>query len=224
MSHSAHRYGAREELQDDYVIFVRPCKQFDDVDQEAREETIRKTEALAGLVRRHDPVNFGRTKPGSLSQGVTFSRIMSVKALNGFMCVFTSKSKAEEVIRDIKEADSGLSVVAGGPHEDIFEIARGLGIQPHTVFCSLGIWGNTGRLPGENHLKIMTLCGHSMIPASLIDHMVDRIRSGRMSVEAAADELARPCPCGIFNVPKTIEILKKMTGDESGGQPAGEGE
>jgi len=65
-------------------------------------------------------------------------------------------------------------------------------------------------LPSEDHLKIITLCGHSMVSVAMIDHCVEEIRQGRMTYETAAKKLAKPCPCGIFNIPRTIEILKTL--------------
>jgi hypothetical protein len=35
------------------------------------------------------------------------------------------------------------------------------------------------------------------------------IQKGEVSPEAAGKKLAKPCPCGIFNVPRTVEVLKK---------------
>jgi len=210
MSHSAHRYGTREELQNDWVVFVRPCKQFDDVDSQSRAKTIQKTEALADIVYRQDPVNIGRTKPGSVSQGLTYEEVMSVKAMNGFMSVFTGKTDMAEVLAELKNADAGLSVVVSGAIDDVFEVCSEVGLQPHTALCSLGIWGKTELLPSEDHLKIITLCGHSMVSVAMIDHCVEEIRQGRMTYETAAKKLAKPCPCGIFNIPRTIEILKTL--------------
>ena len=37
------------------------------------------------------------------------------------------------------------------------------------------------------------------------------IKNGEVSPEAAGKKLAKPCPCGIFNVPRTVEVLKKLT-------------
>ena len=216
MSHSAHRYGTREELQDDYIVVARPCKQFDDAGPEDRERTLRDTKILADIVHRHGALNIGRTKPGSKSQGLTYEQVMAVKAMNGFMSVFDNKETVAEVLDEIRQKDTGLSVVVSGPVEDVFDICRQTGLQPHTVLCSLGIWGKTEQLPSEDHLRIMTLCGHSMISEALIDSCVEQIREGRLSVAKAAEKLAKPCPCGIFNVQKTMKILNKMAGTDSG--------
>ena len=104
--------------------------------------------------------------------------------------------------------------------EDVFDTCREAGLQPHTVLCSLGIWGRTERLPGEDHLRIMTLCGHSMVSEALIDSCVEQVRDGRMRVERAAEKLAKPCPCGIFNVQKALKIIRKMV---AANKPEGDG-
>jgi len=37
------------------------------------------------------------------------------------------------------------------------------------------------------------------------------IKKGEVPPEAAEKKLAKPCPCGIFNVPRAVEALKKLT-------------
>jgi len=39
----------------------------------------------------------------------------------------------------------------------------------------------------------------------------EKIKSGEMTIEEAAKKIAKPCPCGIFNIPRTVEVLKKLT-------------
>ena len=210
MTHSGHRYGSREELQNDFVLFVRPCAKYDNASDEDRERTLKEIDYLANTVRKCGAVNIGRTHPGSISQGLKFEDIMSVKAMNGFMSVFTDKQQVSQALSEIKKRDAGISTVVSGSMEDIFEICRDNDLQPHTIHCSLGIHGKKEKLPSEDHLKIMTLCGHGLITKAMIDRYLDEIREGKLTVEAAAAKIAKPCPCGIFNVPKTIEVLKKM--------------
>ena len=40
--------------------------------------------------------------------------------------------------------------------------------------------------------------------------MVDEIKSGNVTFEEAAKELARMCDCGIFNTFRAEKILKKL--------------
>ncbi len=210
MSHSAHRFATPEELKRDYVIFVRPAKGFDDVDERTKQETLRKTKELADIVHKHGPANIGRSGAGSTAQGDDYSQIMNRVTLNGFMSVVTDKEKAFQILKEFKEKDAGLSVVASGLTEDLFDICKRIGLKPHTVLFSLGIWGKKELLPSDDHLKITTLCGHSMISPSMIDHYVTEIKRGGITAEEAGKRMAKSCPCGIFNVPRTVEVLKKM--------------
>lgn len=210
MSHSAHRFGTKEELRRDYVIFVRPAKGLDDVNEETRKETLRKTKELADIALKYEPVNLGRTGAGCTAQGGDYDEIMNCREFNGFMSVFTEKEKAKEVLKEFKEKDAGFSVVASGLTEDIFDICKEVGLKPHTILYSLGVWGKTELLPGKDHLKIITLCGHSMISPPMIDHYVEEIQKGEITPEGAGKKLAKPCPCGIFNVPRTVEVLRTL--------------
>ncbi len=212
MSHSAHRFATPDELKRDYVIFVRPAKGFDDVNEKTKQETLRKTRELADIVHSHEPANIGRSGAGSTAQGDDYEAIMNRVTLNGFMSVVTDKEKAFKILKEFKEKDAGLSVVASGLAEDLFDICRRVGLKPHTVLFSLGIWGKKELLPSDDHLKITTLCGHSMISPAMIDHYVARIKKGQITPEAAGRKMAKSCPCGIFNVPRTVEVLRKLTG------------
>jgi hypothetical protein len=49
-----------------------------------------------------------------------------------------------------------------------------------------------------------------MVSRSLIDHYVEEIRKGKMTPEEAGKKVAKPCPCGIFNVTRTVEVLKRL--------------
>ena len=210
MSHSAHRFATPEELKRDYVIFVRPSKGFDDVDEKTKQETLRKTKELADIVHKHGAANIGRSGAGSTAEGEDYEKVMDRVTFNGFMSVVTEKEKAEKILKEFKEMAAGISVVASGLTEDLFDVCKKVGLKPHTVLYSLGIWGKKELLPSEDHLKITTLCGHSMISPALIDHYVGEIKKGAITPEEAGRRMAKSCPCGIFNVPRTIEVLKKL--------------
>jgi len=213
MTHSAHRLATESELQKDYVLFVRPAKGFDDIDAETTERTVRQTRELADAVYRHGPVNLGRTGANCTAQGEDYESIMAKKKLNGFMTVFAEKEKFKAALKEFKKKDAGYSVVASGQTEDIFNVCRELDLKPHTVLFSLGVWGKTELLPETDYLKITTLCGHSMVPPKTIRHYVEKIRNGEISLEDAARKIAKPCPCGIFNLVRTVEVLKRLTAE-----------
>jgi hypothetical protein len=210
MSHSAHRFASLEELRRDYVIFVRPAKGVDDVDETTKKETLRKTKILADVANKYGPDNIGRAGAGCTGQGYKYDQIMNKVEFNGFMSVFTDKEKATQVLKEFTEKNLGLSVVTSGRTEDIFDICKKVGLKPHTILFSLGVWGKKELLPSEDHLRITTLCGHSMVSRSLIDHYVEEIRKGKMTPEEAGKKVAKPCPCGIFNVTRTVEVLKRL--------------
>lgn len=209
MSHAAHRYGTKEELKDDYNILVKPYKGIDDENETTREEAIEKAKKLADIAFEHGAVNLGR-RSGCTGRGDDYNDIMGWRNLQGFFATFTEKEKVKQVLAEYKKRDYGISVVVGGLVDEIFDICKEIGIKPHTILYSFGIWGKTELLPDDAHLKITTRCGHHMISPAMIDHYVEKIKEGSITPEEAGEKLAAPCVCGIFNVPKTIEEIKKM--------------
>lgn len=214
MTHSAHRLATEAELKKDYVLFVRPAKGFDDTDEGTIAKTLNQTRELADIAYKHGPVNIGRTGADCLAQGEDYESIMSKKKLNGFMSVFAEKEKFKAALKEFKEKDAGYSVVASGLTEDIFDACREIGLKPHTVLFSLGVWGKTELLPETDYLKITTLCGHSMVPPKTVRHYAEKIRQGEITIEDAAKKISKPCPCGIFNPARTIDVLRKMTSEQ----------
>jgi hypothetical protein len=209
MSHAAHRFGTIEELQSDYNLLVKPYKALDDVDEKTKEEAIDKTEAMAAIAFENGAVNLGR-RSGCIARGDDFREIMKWRSLQGFFAAFSDKEKLKNVLKEYKKRDYGISVVAGGLIEEIFAMCREIGIKPHTILYSFGVFGKTELLPSEDHLKITTLCGHHMVSPAMIDHYVEKIRKGKITPEAASKKLAGPCVCGIFNTDRTVEVLKRM--------------
>jgi hypothetical protein len=209
MSHAAHRLGTRDELRSDYNLLVKPYKALDDVDEKTKEEAICKTEKMADIAFENGAVNLGR-RSGCIGRGDDYQGIMKWRSLQGFFAAFSDKEKLKNVLKEYKKQDYGISVVAGGLIDEIFAMCKEIGIKPHTILYSLGVWGKTELLPGEDHMKITTLCGHHMVSPAMIDHYVEMIKKGKISPEAASKKLAGPCVCGIFNTDRTVEVLKRM--------------
>jgi len=124
--------------------------------------------------------------------------------------VCTSKEQLKDFIKEIKEADLGLSVTVSGLIDEIFNICKELGIKPHSINLSLGVWGNTKKLPPKEILEVTTMCGHGMIAPRFVEYLISKIREGRMTPKAAAILLARQCPCGVFNVERAEKLLAKL--------------
>jgi hypothetical protein len=51
------------------------------------------------------------------------------------------------------------------------------------------------------------MCGHGMISTSLAKKMIDWVKEGRRTPEAASAVLARFCSCGVFNPSRSRRLL-----------------
>jgi hypothetical protein len=50
-----------------------------------------------------------------------------------------------------------------------------------------------------------------MVPAQLVYKMLDEIKKGKRSVEGAAQELTKPCACGVFNPARAARLLAELS-------------
>ena len=204
MTHSLHRSGTRENLENDYVIFAIAAQT---VNAEGKA-------AIFGdffkIVLKYNPVCYGDMRSGNvltvghnaISRGFRDNSIVHA--------VFTDKETVAGVLRELSQADLGLSIVVSGLFDHIDDCCKNAGIQQHTIEHSLGIWGNTEKLPEGEVLEISTMCGHGMIAFNLIKRMVREIIAGRKTPGAAADELAAQCHCGIVNPVRAARLLELM--------------
>jgi hypothetical protein len=166
---------------------------------------------MADIAYQNGAVNLGR-RIGCTGRRDDYETVMGWENTQGFYSAFTDKKQVKKVLKEYTKFDYGISVVAGGLIEEIFDISKEIGLKPHTILYSLGVWGKTDLLPGREHLKITTRCGHHMISPEMIDHYVERIKDGSITPEEAGKKLAAPCVYGIFNVPKTVTEIKEMAG------------
>ena len=204
MTHTLHRRGNKQDLREDYVMLIMFSK---GINEDGAQE---KFKQMWSILEKHeaDIVNFGNVTTGN-SRTTTFEELQKseTKLLHA---VFNSRDKLKACLVDIKDGDFGLSVVLSGIYEDVEKPCGEIGLTPHTVEHSLGIHGNTDRLPEENVLEISTMCGHALVSPYLIQHMVEEIKGGSRTYEDAANELARGCACGIFNSYRAGKVLKKI--------------
>ena len=204
MTHTLHRRGDEKGLSEDYVMLIMPAKGINEDD--AQEKLHRIWELLAS----HKPhlVNFGNATTGNSHTTDLDTLKKSVNRL--IHAVFKDRERLKACLKEIKERDFGLSVVLSGLYSDVEKLCAEIGLAPHTVEHSLGIHGNTVKLPDEGVLEITTMCGHALVSASLVTHLADRIESGEMDFKAASTELSRGCACGIFNPYRAEKLLKKL--------------
>jgi hypothetical protein len=158
----------------------------------------------------HNPVNIGDMRTGNMynaSINEILEKVTSTSIVHG---VFADRDTVFDVLRDLKEADLGLSVVISGPFSCAQEICQTAGLSPHTVDYSLDIWGNREKLPADEILEVTTMCGHAMVASNLLKALVNDIKTGEISAEDAAEKLAGLCECGIFNPNRATELLRAM--------------
>ena len=206
MTHSLHRIGTEENLLNDYVLLITPAMGINQTNSRL------KMLSVLDILTEIQPNNIGSYEIGTIYSGVTIEDIKeNMPETPRVRCCFDNKEKMFDLLRHLKELDLGLSVVISGLNTEVVEMAKALDIEPHSVNYSLGIFGKTERLSDNAVLEIMTMCGHGMISSNLIQKMIDQVQSGEKTPEEAAEELAKPCVCGIFNVHRATELLSKYT-------------
>jgi hypothetical protein len=104
-----------------------------------------------------------------------------------------------------------MSVVVAGVLSEVVPACKGAGVIPHSINCSPGVWSKKDKLPDDTTLSITTRCGHHMIPPKLVNHIMNRVKKGKMTPEDGAKELAEFCYCGIFNHIRYANIIEKNT-------------
>jgi len=204
MTHSLHRRGSRESLDCDYIVFTMSAKGYNE------EGSADKMRRFLEILIKHNPVNYGDMVTGNRfvkSREEIFGNIASTSIVHG---VFTEPSVVTEILRELKAADLGISVVVSAIHSDAEDCCHGAMLKKHTVENSLGIFGNLRRLPPDEILQLTTMCGHGMVPANLVEKVIADIKKGRKSYKEGALELTRPCHCGIYNPVRAERLLRKI--------------
>jgi hypothetical protein len=204
MTHTLHRRGDRESLKCDYIVFTMSAKGFN---EEGSADKMRK---FLQTLLDHKPVNYGDMVTGNSyvkSQEEILGNVQSTSIVHG---VFTAPEVVIEILKELREADLGMSVVVTGVHEDTEACCQESGVRKHTVENSLGIFGQIKKLPSEEILQLTTMCGHGMVPANLVEKIVIDIKRGKKTVREGAIELTRPCHCGIYNPIRAERLLKRL--------------
>jgi hypothetical protein len=56
------------------------------------------------------------------------------------------------------------------------------------------------------------MCGHGLIAKNRIRHLVRNIQKGELTLADAAEDIAKPCECGIGNKKRAVEIFARLAG------------
>ena len=207
MTHTLHRSGTKESLSGDYILLYMPAFGINSADSGPK---LRK---FLEITLRHNPVNIGDTRRGNM-YSLDVQNILDNVKKDGTVvhAVFDNEKAVAAALKELKEADLGLSLVVSGIFDRVKEHCQKAGIHRHAVTYSLGIWGKTEKLPPEQSLDIVTMCGHGMISASLVHSLAEEVKAGRKKVEDAVREMARLCDCGIFNPVRAAKLLTALAG------------
>ena len=208
MTHTLHRLGKEESLRQDFVLTMMPSKGIN------VEGSATKLKQLLDICMKEGAVKVGDARLGNeYHQGSLDTMLTNIEDQAVVQAVFDDAEKVAQVLGAFKEIDLGLSVVVSGLHDEVEKCCSNAGLKRHTVNQSLGRWGRVDRLPSEDVLEINTMCGHGMVAVGLIEEIAERVKAGELTAEEGAEELFKPCMCGIFNPARAAGLLKAMSGD-----------
>lgn len=204
MTHTLHRRGDIKSLKSDFVILATPAIGINDVGSGEKLKQILK------IAKKHGISNIGNLVDGSLYSGMNFEQIeQKLKDGGRVRGVFSDRGKLNGFLKEVAKADFGLSITVSGLIDDISELSKEIGLTPHTINLSLGIWGRRDLLPKERILEFTTMCGHSLISTNLVKRCLEDIEKGKISEEAAIRKMAKTCVCGIFNPVRAKYLIEK---------------
>lgn len=206
MTNTLHRQGAVEDLKEDYVIFVTMARGIN------REGSAPKIHEFLRICQKHNPVNIGSSKLGTVLQDdVDFHDLVTdLKDGSTSAAVFTDLDTLQKVLAELIEADLGISINVSGLLDGVQECCHGNGIERHSVEHSLGFWGSRDRLPEREILEVNTLCGHGMVSFSLIRKMIEHVKMRKLTPKEAAKIMGKCCECAVFNTTRAEHLLERM--------------
>ncbi len=205
MTHSLHRSGSAESLKNDYVFIARSSIDVNRVGCGPKFQRIRQ------ILNDVGPVNVGVAETGeNVAHGLDVKGWLARTSDDTIICsAFSSKDKLRRVLEELKHQDLGISITISGLIDEVFGMARELGLKPHTVNLSLGIHGKTELLPPPDVLQQTTMCGHALVPTALVQQLKAQVEAGKITAKEAARRLAEPCVCGIFNMERAEALLQE---------------
>jgi hypothetical protein len=202
MTHSLHRQGTIGDLKKDYTFIVRAIKS---------EGFLPNLEKVLDVMLSEEPVNMGCSSLEKCSAAGLKTKDLKASLSKNlrFVCTFSDKDKVIKVLKKLKDADAGVSVVIGGLIKEIVGMSEGVGLKPHTANISLGLFGKKkSLLPGYKTLCLTTMCGHGMVSTRLSESVSEKVKSGKMTPKEGAYLLAKNCQCGLVNLERCEDIFE----------------
>ncbi len=206
MTHTSHRQGTIESLKGDWIVLMMAARGINDTDCNPTFKEFFK------LGLKHLPINAGTHSVGnvlSLGWEQFLEEVSKNRKVRSGLMVFDNPDNVIGFIKDLVQADFGISVVVSGLHAGVDGICQKAGIRRHTAQYSLGVWGKTEKLPHPKILEITTMCGHAHIPFNLVHRMAKAVKEKALTLAEASEELGKPCICGAFNTTRAQILLKE---------------
>ena len=229
MTNTLHRYSDHyavepgapvPAVEDDFIVFAMATRNVND------DDLVEKYRTFVKLALTHNPVNAGDGTKGGLyrpqhglnplahwtrDQRPDPGRLLSdIEGHTTMAAVFKTFEDMEVFVKDLKEADLGVSINISSPVDAARRCCRDVGINPHSVEYSLGFQGRVDRLPDRRVLEVGTMCGHGMISHGLVRKLIDWVKEGRRTSEEASRYLARFCACGVFNMARAEKVFEQV--------------
>jgi len=194
LTHSLHRKGNIEDLKNDYVIIAMLAAGVNDASiyPDAKERHLR----IGEIIKKNNPTNLLREGAWTVSSVI--------------QACFSDINDVKNILKELKDADLGISVVVSGLISEIKRACNEVGLNMHTVNLSLGEFGEKSLLPSEKIMEVTTMCGHHCVSSQSVEHYANQIKQGKISLEKAAEKLTAPCICGIFNTKRAKQVLNKL--------------
>lgn len=202
MSHTLHRRGTPENLANDFPMHAMPARGFN------HEGARPKLQKFLGIARRNNPVNLGDVKLGNIYV-TDYNELHERLTISSTHAVVASESDLVALLQEAKAADLGMSLTISGLFDKLFACCAKAGIKPHAVEHSLGVLGQTEKMPEAEIAQTTTMCGHGMVAQGLVRRLIRKVKAGEMTAEQAGIELAKPCRCGIFNPVRAAVLIEE---------------
>jgi len=205
MTHSLHRRGERESLENDFVVLGCPATGVN------KEGSAPKTRKFLSICYENGPVNLGDMKTGNVYNTTMDDILNHVTDGTIVQCTFDNRERVVALLKQLKDDKPGISVIVSGLTDVVQQCMDEAGLgRVHSLEYSMGTWGKTEKLPDYEVLELTTMCGHAMISANLVDKLVRDIKRGRKTVEEAVLEMTKCCTCGNFNLTRAAQLLRKL--------------
>jgi hypothetical protein len=205
MTHSLHRRGERESLENDFVVLGCPATGVN------KKGSAPKTRKFLSICYENGPVNLGDMKTGNVFNTTMDDILNHVTDGTIVQCTFDNRERVVALLKQLKDDKPGISIIISGLTDVVQQCMDEAGLgRIHSLEYSMGTWGKTEKLPDYEVLELTTMCGHAMISANLVDKLVRDIKRGRKTVEEAVLEMTRCCTCGNFNLTRAAQLLRKL--------------